>query len=159
METKKCPSCNESRTLDCFSKNSSTKSGLSCYCKICESLKKKEQRKSKSSKVYKIFSVKGNLCYIGSTIQNLNRRFQAHKYDHLHGNSITSGKILLFEDAEIVELETHPTTISKEELRIREQYWIDNTPDCVNKFPAFLTEEEAINRIKIRDKERSKNPD
>lgn len=48
MNTKKCPKCDEVKSVDEFYKNSQTKDGLKCYCKdCCKSDNKKREPKYK----------------------------------------------------------------------------------------------------------------
>lgn len=42
METKQCAKCKSSKEIKYFSKDKKQKSGLSCYCRGCESIRKKE---------------------------------------------------------------------------------------------------------------------
>lgn len=57
--------------------------------------------------------------------------------------------ILQFDDANIVLVEAYPCK-SSDELRQREQYWIDCTPNCVNKANAYRNME----KIKEYQKQR-----
>jgi transcription elongation factor Elf1 len=36
LDTKLCPRCEHSLSLDCFGKNRSTEDGLATYCKVCQ---------------------------------------------------------------------------------------------------------------------------
>jgi len=46
--SKTCPSCHRSLTISSFSRDSSTKSGLSCYCKDCKRSKRSQKEKERS---------------------------------------------------------------------------------------------------------------
>lgn len=94
--------------------------------------------------IYKIWSNKGSKCYIGSTTQSLNQRFSKHKWDYkcwkegkLNKN-ITSFD--LFEEYGFenccIELLEEVNDISQ--LKIREQFWINNTQNIVNNFRAIF---------------------
>ena len=53
---------------------------------------------------------------------------------------VSSYNIVKYDDCKIIRVEEFPCS-SKDELRAREQYYIDNN-GCVNKVNAFLTDEE-----------------
>lgn len=88
-----------------------------------------------NGKVYKITSDQTNRIYIGSTIKSLSKRMWEHKADSKYSN-ISSGEVLQYNDAKIVLIELFPCK-SKDELRTREQFWIEqNKAIVVNKIPA-----------------------
>ena len=99
--TKKCTKCDETKTLDCFHKNKSTKDGLAGYCKLCrkpyshtEKSKscQKEYRASEKGKAYqKNYYYSG----VGKTRQQLYRDSERGKatkkaYKHLYPQKITA---------------------------------------------------------------------
>lgn len=102
----------------------------------------------KLGKIYKIISVNTDKVYIGSSAQKyLSKRMGTHnekytKYKNGTYHYVSSFDIIEKGQAKIVLLESFPCN-SVDELRAREQYWIENTPNCVNKFKAYRTEEEA----------------
>lgn len=50
METKICPKCEEEKSIDCFSKNKSRKSGYSSECKSCHKVTRKEYYEANKAK-------------------------------------------------------------------------------------------------------------
>jgi len=87
----------------------------------------------KKSKIYKLWSPKGNDIYIGSTTQLLTSRLSQHFISYRNNRRVCSSKILFekyndvrIELLECVECET------KEELKKKEGEYIRNT-NCVNK--------------------------
>lgn len=99
--------------------------------------------KYQNGKIYKITSPSTDMVYVGSTcMPRLCQRLAKHKQDakkyYENGDTVySSGKIIQFGDAIITLIENFPCT-NKDELRAREQYWIDNTPNTINKNKAFL---------------------
>lgn len=96
-------------------------------------------------KIYKIISNNTDKIYIGSTCCNLlSSRFSGHncnykKYKLGEMSYITSFDILDCGNCQIILLEDYPCE-SKDQLRAREQYYIDLYKDiCVNKQCAFLS--------------------
>ena len=91
-----------------------------------------------NGKIYAIRSPHTPLIYIGSSTQDLDRRFTVHLSDFKVGRDRTSsGEILMHDDCEIVLLESFPCN-SREELDQREQEFINHYRDrCVNKHAAF----------------------
>lgn len=101
--------------------------------------------------VYKIIADNDetHVVYIGSTKQVLSRRFGHHKDDYKafkngKKTSFTSSFILFdefgIENCKIILLESYDVS-SKDELKSKEQIWIDKIPNC-NKYKAFRTEEQ-----------------
>ena len=88
------------------------------------------------SKIYKITSSAG-LPYIGSTVVELNKRFNGHK------NLEYASKIHIAQpDCKIELIENYPCN-SKKELVSRERYWIENINCCNHNVP-IITKEEAL---------------
>ena len=77
---------------------------------------------------YIISSVKGGISYIGSTYQGLEARKQGHERDQ----RCMSHKVMKFDDWTMEKLEDYPCA-NKREAEARESYWIQRTPNCVNK--------------------------
>lgn len=50
MQTKICPKCQEEKSIDCFSKNKSRKSGYSSECKECHKITRKEYYEANKAK-------------------------------------------------------------------------------------------------------------
>ena len=87
-----------------------------------------------SISIYKITSKFTDEVYVGRTKQSLKTRFSSHKCNfkrHLEGKygDCQAKHILKFSDAKISLIEV----TTKGEQASRERYWIENTPNCVNK--------------------------
>ena len=82
-------------------------------------------------KIYRLFGAGMN--YYGSTHQPLYERKSTHKSHHKNKHMCCSSKIILDAcddwDLEIVEILS--PNISKEDILLREKWWIDNN-ECVN---------------------------
>lgn len=104
-------------------------------------------------KVYRILSKTGKQ-YVGSTVVSLSRRMTKHRgYLRDPTNQGISSVELLKEDpdAKIILIENYPCSNS-EELRAREQYWIENIEGgCVNKQRAHITPELTKQKAKERE--------
>ena len=73
-------------------------------------------------KIYKIISSQTEDIYIGSTNQHyLSSRLAKHRYD---GQKCSSYLITKYKDCKIILIENYPCN-DINELRAREQYWID----------------------------------
>jgi hypothetical protein len=102
-------------------------------------------------KVYKITSYSGDKVYIGSTaLPRLCTRFQSHVQDYKKWQrDNTRGKIRSFElfneygydNCQITLLENVPAN-NKDELRIRERYYIESI-ECINKCIPCRTKQEC----------------
>lgn len=92
----------------------------------------------KLGKVYKLKSIHSDDEYIGSTTKKyLSQRLTAHvasynSYKNGKTNYVTSFKIIEMGDYQISLLESCPCE-SKDELLVRERYWIENAANCINK--------------------------
>ena len=114
----------------------------------------------KQSKIYELRCNITNKIYYGSTTQKyLSSRLTEHKRDFMkwlkdnNNNSyLSSFEILKNGDYKIILVENFECK-SKDELRAREQHYIDNN-DCINKNKAYLTEEDKTNYIKQYHKNR-----
>jgi len=102
-----------------------------------------------NSKIYIIESDLTKEKYYGSTtLKTLAMRLAKHRSNMKKGSGVSSKEILQYPDARIVLIENYPCN-NKDELRAREQYWIDQNKDiAVNKLRAFRTEEEKKDQIK-----------
>lgn len=110
------------------------------------------ENKYQRGKIYKIISNNTENVYVGSTCEPyLCNRLYGHKSCYKHWlkeqkNYVSSFELVKFDDAVIVLLESYPCN-SKDELRAREQYWIESIPNCINnrvayQFPAPVDEQE-----------------
>ena len=78
-----------------------------------------------TSKIYKIVSKNCVKYYVGGTIQELNIRFNNHKYKYKHNiNNETSREVLDCGDCSIVLIEIWKCD-NKKQLETRELYWIN----------------------------------
>ena len=101
-----------------------------------------------NGKIYTIRSFQTNDIYIGSTVEQLSKRFNKHKVKYnqwIKGTyrNTTSFQILKYEDAYIELLENYPCN-SKEELRMKEGMY-QRKMDCVNKRIEGRTHQEYRN--------------
>jgi hypothetical protein len=86
------------------------------------------------------------ICYIGSTVKELHKRFSEHKYST--NNKYQFASCVFFtegNDPVITLLEAYPCE-TKQQLLEREKHWQDQFPDRVNKHAAILTEEQRLER-------------
>lgn len=81
-------------------------------------------------KIYKISSVIGDCCYVGSTTQSLQKRFRQHKSYYRRNIYATSKYVLQYEDAEIHLILNYQCN-NVNELRLKEGEYIRNL-NCVN---------------------------
>lgn len=80
------------------------------------------------SKIYRIRAEGIDGCYVGATTRSLDWRIDGHKY-----RADCSSKAIMESGNAVIELIEDFPCNSKAELDIRERYWIENTPDVVNK--------------------------
>jgi len=121
----------------------------------------------KNGKIYKIIDLTNDNFYIGSTTKKyLSQRLEKHRTNYkcyLEGktNYVSSYEILSNENYKIYLLENAPCA-SRDELRMREQYWIDrlNCIKMVNKRKAFIRDDE-IKECKSKNQQKyyEKNKD
>jgi ribosomal protein S27AE len=112
------------------------------------------ENKFNNGKIYKIVSDQIDKIYIGSTTKKLSERMTRHRIDFKKWQNgrfhyVTSFELIKLGDCKIILLEEYPC-FSNENLRKREQYYIDLNKDvCVNKFKAFTTETEKLQYYEI----------
>lgn len=125
-----------------------------------------------NGKIYKLISSQTNEIYIGSTVQQLCNRKSAHmtnyrKWLKNEYKYVSSYELCKYDDCKIILVENYSCN-SKEELLKREQYYIDNTNNTVNKQRAYSSDEykkqydknkyvKNKDKIKIRSKNRYEN--
>ena len=128
--------------------------------------KKNSDKKKYDYSKGKIYMITYEGCekpYYGSTIQKLNRRFTGgHKpkykkyIEKRKVDYCNSFEILKNENCYIKLVEDYPCN-NDEELRIREQYYLDNFP-CINKTNAYVSEKEKKRQDNLKSKKwRDKN--
>jgi len=111
--------------------------------------------KYNNAKIYKIIDNTTEDFYIGSTIQDLKTRFKRHKYISPSFRNCSSKKIIEKNNFRIELIENYPCK-NLEELRKREQYYIDKSK-CINKHNAYLSKEDLKKYNKVwreKNKER-----
>ncbi len=106
-------------------------------------------------KIYKIVSSQTDEIYIGSTCESrLCRRLAQHNADYrmwlrnAHAY-YASYKLLKYDDCQIVLIENYPCN-NKDELRMREQYWIDHQIVAI-KFRHFVRRNKRKNIRKNKE--------
>lgn len=108
-------------------------------------------------KIYKIVCNVTGKVYYGSTIEpTLARRLSNHRQSFKKnkegtGDILTSSKILENNNYTIVLVELYPCN-SKDELLMRERYWIDNF-ECVNKCRPIINKDEKKQRNMLYNKQ------
>jgi len=132
-----------------------------------------EYNKYKHSSIYKIVDNTNGNVYVGSTVQQpLVRRLDNHRNhykDYLKGKErkCMSYDIFVNGDYNIYLVVDYPCE-NRDQLRMREQYWIEKTT-CINKHVAYRSEEykkqyQKDNRAKNleyrlkKDRDRYKDP-
>jgi predicted GIY-YIG superfamily endonuclease len=93
-------------------------------------------------KIYQIINIDGQR-YVGSTKNNLNRRYSQHKANNKLKNPTgwTTAKQVMDRPHTILLIEN----TSKEQVKQRERFWIERLNNCVNHFRPYITEEEKVN--------------
>lgn len=102
------------------------------------------------SKIYMIYSPNTDEVYVGATTsKHLCCRWANHTSDYRNQKHF-SGATKIFDcgDAQIKLIENFPCSNSIE-LRQRENYWIENTPNCININKAYTSKQEALERTKV----------
>ena len=107
-----------------------------------------------NGKIYKITSTQTDKVYIGSTIKSLKHRLDQHQRQG-ENNSIRSKEILKYDNISIILIEDYPCN-SKKELETRERYYIENTPNTINKCIPTRTKKEWAENYKQQQKLNSK---
>ena len=97
-----------------------------------------------------IYEIKDNTngnVYIGSTTQSLKYRMRQHVYNTIRNNTkdkkdnTRASTIINNGNYSSRELE-YAEFDNVESMRIREKYWINNTPNCINKNNPIRTKDE-----------------
>ena len=99
-------------------------------------------------KIYKITCKETNEVYVGSTVMKMCNRIKTHKNK---SNQTSSKQIIERGNYEFELIENYPCDTARE-LHTREQYWIDNTENTINKQRHYESEE----AFKIHRKEYQK---
>lgn len=110
----------------------------------------------KNGRIYRIVSPSlPDKVYIGSCSHKwLSQRWANHLCDYRHNRNYTSAwELLDMGDAKLELIENFPCN-TKDELRDRENYWMDTIPNVINKRRAKTTHEELKERQRMRQYER-----
>jgi len=100
-----------------------------------------------TGRIYIIRSPNTEMVYVGSTILSLKRRFAMHIYD-LKKEKRTSSYLILEKGNAYIELLEEVGVESERELEMIEQKWITKTDNTVNKYRAYVTDEERLQKLK-----------
>lgn len=101
-------------------------------------------------KIYKIVCNVTGKVYYGSTVEpTVAKRLSKHVasfkcFKQGIGRNVTSYEILEGNNYNIILVEEYPCQ-TKDQILMRERWWIDNH-ECVNKFSPIVSKEEAIQR-------------
>lgn len=117
-----------------------------------------EQNKYLNGKIYKIISDYTDDVYIGSTTDTLSSRLIKHKSDfkrHMSGKSkyMTSYEIIKYAEYRIELIENYPSA-NKKALEAREGYYIEITPNVVNKCVVGRSNNESSKIYRQKNKEK-----
>ena len=111
-------------------------------------------------KIYKIVSKHTDVCYVGSTTQELIRRLKRHQNDYkwklttIKKYNHSSFNIIKFEDNHIMLLENYPCN-NRKELELRERYYIEKLNSCNRNLPTRTRKEylcDSKDKIKLQKK-------
>ena len=104
-----------------------------------------ELNKYQEGKIYKISCDTYDKIYIGSTVQKLFQRLASHKAK----KECYSKELFKYPNVKIELIERYPCN-SKDELRIREQYYINENKDlCINIKKAYISKEDIYERDRL----------
>lgn len=80
--------------------------------------------------IYRLFVEGEDLCYVGATAMTLEERYTVHRTNATREISQCTSHVLFYlGEVQIQLLET----CNEEDRKERERYWIENTPNVVNK--------------------------
>lgn len=121
-------------------------------------LKQKEMVNYDNGKIYKIEGA--GKVYIGSTTKKyLSQRWGNHKYGYIKKVNKTTAWTLFDEigidNCSISLIELYPCN-TIDELRARERYYIENTPNCINRCTPGKTHEEWQKEHSIENNDNAK---
>ena len=111
--------------------------------------------KYQQSKIYKLTSIHTDEIYVGSTsLLYLGKRLYCHKYKYKNKieKNLSSFKLFKLGAVKIKLIENYPCN-SKEELIMREQYWLETLPNCLNTKNAYTSIEDKKAQKQIKNKE------
>jgi group I intron endonuclease len=106
------------------------------------------------SKIYKIINDVNDEIYVGSTIRSLCRRMESHRRDHTDEKRRPNSKLFKLmreigtKQFKIILIENYACQ-NKEELRAREQYYIDLLKPSLNVYHAVLDVEARKEKHKV----------
>jgi len=124
--------------------------------------KKKDKKTNfKNGKIYVLHDMEWTLIYFGSTVMTLKKRLAVHVSEAKDDKYVAcTSKIIIDKgNYKMTLLENFPCN-SKKELEDRETYYIENVPDCVNKYRARISEETYLQERKEYSRQyRKDNPE
>ena len=95
-------------------------------------------------KIYKLICDDPELIYIGSTTQRyLSNRLSSHHQDYKKGLNTSSKKLFEVGGVKIELIELYPCEC-KEQLLLRERYWLENTESVNVKKRPYVSYEEKL---------------
>jgi hypothetical protein len=137
---KHCPRCDEDVHVDHFQKNSSKKDGLQGYCKPCMNSYIGSSDLQKGAKIYVLRNKKTGEQYVGSTTKTVRKRLWNHmSAANAGGTSRLYRCMQVFNDTSLWDIRAveFVETGDREELREREQSWIDELSPVLNTHNAI----------------------
>lgn len=114
-----------------------------------------------NGKIYRIICNVTNEFYIGSTTQALSKRLAEHVDQYKLWQKgivrfVTSFNILKNGDYSIILIENFPCE-TKELLLMRERYWMEQMPNCINLIKRPIVNDQEKKEKKEKYKEENKN--
>ena len=102
------------------------------------------------AKVYRLVAAGTVDVYIGTTCSSLEKRLYQHNFAVANPQTTrqcTACKLYEGGRAVSIELVENFPCANKQELNVRERWWIENTPNCINKnIPGQTWKERAVKR-------------
>jgi hypothetical protein len=89
----------------------------------------------KDAKIYRLVATGTTDVYIGATCGTLEKRLYNHNFSVSNEKTKKNRACLLYNEGRTVAIELVEKfqCANKDELNVRERYWIENTPNCINK--------------------------
>ena len=103
------------------------------------------------AKIYRVVNDINNMTYYGSTCSPLSTRMSKHRWSYNNNENKTYLQFGQISDCKIFLIENFPCN-SKEELRQRERFYIENNP-CINKQTPGLTRLESKKKHYINNRQ------
>jgi len=135
---KHCSKCKQDLPVARFSKNAAKKTGLQDWCSACQVAQVDSTSANQDPQVYVMTCIPTGEQYVGSTTTSLEKRFWCHRTQMRRGiaTSLLYRCMRCWSQARYWKTETLEQfgrgTISKQELRDREQVWMDRINPFLN---------------------------